>query len=376
MKIKFETSKEPERELLGVLIATPFGRGGMGGIDRLMDAVQDELEKLQDEKILVRILPTRGKGGLYQSPLLLTWFIVRMVVAKVLGRVDLVHLNLSQRGSTYRKVAIAGIAHKIGVPFILHLNGSAFDKFVDNSDGISKAVIKNMFERAEKILVVGNFWKSYISSFVPQRADRIIIIPNSTAPIHLQINPSPEETVRIVFLGLIGDRKGIPQLLEALAANADLEDWSAVLAGNGEVEETKAKLKLLGLSDRVTVPGWVGPDAVASYLSNSDILVLPSLEENLPVSVVEGMAAGLAVIATPVGAVEDIIVDGITGLLVQPGDAGELAAALRRLLQDEKLRLRLGQAAHNFHQQNLEIGPYVNKLLEIWRLAAQEKGRL
>ncbi len=116
--------------------------------------------------------------------------------------------------------------------------GVAAAGFVDNSDGISKAVIKNMFERAEKILVVGNFWKSYISSFVPQRADRIIIIPNSTAPIHLQINPSPEGTVRIVFLGLIGDRKGIPQLLEALAANADLEDWSAVLAGNGEVEET------------------------------------------------------------------------------------------------------------------------------------------
>ena len=76
----------------------------------------------------------------------------------------------------------------------------------------------------------------------------------------------------------------------------------------------------LGLVSRVAVPGWVGSDGVERLIANSSILVLPSFVENLPMSVIEGMAAGLAVVATPVGAVEEIIEHEKTGLLIPPGD--------------------------------------------------------
>ncbi len=78
---------------------------------------------------------------------------------------------------------------------------------------------------------------------------------------------------------------------------------------------TKLELRRLGIEDRVVLPGWVGPSEVAELIAASDVLVLPSFDENLPMSVIEGMAAGLAIIATPVGAVKDIIIDGRTGIL-------------------------------------------------------------
>ena len=114
------------------------------------------------------------------------------------------------------------------------------------------------------------------------------------------------------------------------------------------------------------MPGWVGPEQARALLASSDILVLPSFDENLPMSVIEGMSAGLAVVATPVGAVEDILSDGDTGLLVPPGDPAALADALRKLVQDPQLRRKLGHAAQDYHRRHLDMAPYMARLTAIW----------
>jgi glycosyltransferase involved in cell wall biosynthesis len=118
----------------------------------------------------------------------------------------------------------------------------------------------------------------------------------------------------------------------------------------------------------------VGPQGVADLLAQAHILVLPSFDENLPMSVIEGMAHELAIVTTPVGAVEDIIEDGVTGLLVPPGDAKALARALTRLITDTALRKALGRAAGAFHEEHLEIERYVVRLQRIWSETASHKG--
>jgi glycosyltransferase involved in cell wall biosynthesis len=175
--------------------------------------------------------------------------------------------------------------------------------------------------------------------------------------------------VHILFLGRLGDRKGVPQLGEALHRMAAMPAWRATIAGDGEVEASRRKAVEYGLADRVDIPGWCDAKRVAELISTADILVLPSFSENLPLSVVEGMASGLAIVATPVGAVEDIIADGETGLLVQPGDVDGLTEALTRLVDDPALRQRLGTAALAFHREKLDVEPFAAALHDVWTAA-------
>src|SRR5690606_20382816 len=110
--------------------------------------------------------------------------------------------------------------------------------------------------------------------------------------------------------------------------------WTATIAGDGEVDTYRRRAEALGLGSRVTFPGWVDGEQVAALLKESNILVLPSRVENLPLSLLEGMGYALCPVVTPVGAVEDVIRNGENGLLVPVGDAGALAAALARVCAD------------------------------------------
>ena len=225
-----------------------------------------------------------------------------------------------------------------------------------------------MFEGAGRVIVLGSFWRDFVSGMAPGAAQNIVIIPNGVATPSLPAHRG--ERIHILFLGRLGERKGAPQLVEALGRMAHLGGWRATLAGDGEVAEARVQASGLGLSDRVALPGWAGPDEVAELIASADILVLPSFAENLPISVIEGMAAGLAVVATPVGAVEDIIMHERTGLLTPPGDVAALTAALTRLVEDDDLRARLGAAAMALHRERLELGTFARSIVDAWEAAA------
>jgi glycosyltransferase involved in cell wall biosynthesis len=122
----------------------------------------------------------------------------------------------------------------------------------------------------------------------------------------------------------------------------------------------------------VDFPGWLGHSETAALLQQTDILTLPSFVESLPMAVIEAFAYGIAVVATPVGAVPEVVAHERNGLLVPVGDAEALANALERLLEDGALRRRLGDAARRDHAERYEINTYIKRLVSIWRKAAQE----
>lgn len=335
----------------------------------MMASLKLALERRGGSDIAVRFLLTRGNGHVVLSPLHVIGFCLRMLMAKIAGRADVVHINVSSHGSTYRKIVIAAAARFLGIPYVLHLHGSRYVEFWRGGDSFAQGRIRWMFERAAQVIVLGRVWQDFVTSRAPAAADKIVIVPNATAiPTLAQAGGGAH--VHILFLGRVGDRKGVPQLIEALGRLAALDNWRATIAGDGDIDKARASVAALGVSDRVALPGWVGPDEVAGLIASADILALPSFAENLPVSVIEGMAAGLAVIATPVGAVEDIIIHGETGLLVPPGDADVLADALQRLIADTALREKLGTAAMALHREKLELQPFAEAICEVWKQAA------
>ena len=354
---------------LRVLVATPLGEGGQGGIDRLMDEVRRRLAARGDHHVDVSFMATRGQRHIAFSAFRMAKVLTRL--AGVGGsRPDVLHVNLSSHGSTWRKLCLSRAARALGIPYVLHLHGSGFREFWQSASPRLSTAIGAMFLHAERTLVLGNVWRDFILQQVPQIHSRIRVLPNAVPAGAVAAAPRGTGEPVILFLGQIGPRKGVPQLVDALAAIADLADWRAVIAGNGAVEQTRAAIAAHGLAGRIELPGWVGPDDVRRLLARADILVLPSFEENLPMSVIEGMAHGLGIVTTPVGAVEDIITDGETGLLVPPGDTPALGRALRRLVTDRALRATLGEAARAYHRQHLDIDGYVDTLLQIWTDAA------
>ena len=353
-----------------VMVATPSATAGQGGVDRVMATLKGQLEREGRSDLTVRFLPSRGSGSVLLSPFYALAFCLRMLVARLGGKVDIVHINLSSSGSTYRKLMIAACARMLAIPYVLHLHGAEYRAFWRADGGLLDNWIRHMFERASQVVVLGTVWRDFIASRAPGAAGKITIIPNATAVPTLP-HRGGGDSVHILFLGRIGDRKGVPQLGEALHRMRKMPGWRATIAGDGAVEAARAKAVELGLADRVAIPGWVGPDAVAELIASADILVLPSFAENLPVSVIEGMAAGLAIVATPVGAVEDIIVDGETGLLVPPGNVDALTRALTRLVESPQLRAQLGSNAMAVHRARLDLAPFAQAISDVWLASAR-----
>ena len=205
---------------------------------------------------------------------------------------------------------------------------------------------------------------------------RLAVLPNA---LPLPAAPAPAlPAARIVFLGRLTVDKGAPELLAALAGPALAgAGWTAVLAGPGDLAGWRQRAAALGLADRVTFPGWLDPDAAGRLLAASDVSVLPSHVEGMPMAVLEGLAHGHAVVATPVGEVPDLVEDGVTGLLVPVGDAGALAAALARVVADAGLRHRLGAAGRARAAERFDVRDYAPRLAALYErvLARRRDGR-
>jgi glycosyltransferase involved in cell wall biosynthesis len=156
--------------------------------------------------------------------------------------------------------------------------------------------------------------------------------------------------LRLLQVGVYGTRKGSDDLIEALARAREAGvDANLTFVGKemyrGEHDALAERVRALGLDRQVRFVPPVAAERLASFYRLADVICLPSLQEVLPMSLLEGMAFGLPALATPVGGIPDIVVDGVTGRLVQPRSPDELAAAIRELASDAQRRRALGAAA-------------------------------
>jgi glycosyltransferase involved in cell wall biosynthesis len=176
------------------------------------------------------------------------------------------------------------------------------------------------------------------------------------------------KTPLIVFLGRLSERKGVPELLTALGSPlmAGLR-WRAVLAGDGPVADYRQQALAMGLSDRVEMPGWLDLDQAHALCERADILVLPSHAEGMAMAVIEGLAYGLAVVTTRVGAHEEAIADGETGLFVPVGDEEALARALAGLVGDPQMRNQLSARGRAHYLSKFSMVAYQRRLEKIYQ---------
>ena len=130
-----------------------------------------------------------------------------------------------------------------------------------------------------------------------------------------------------------------------------------------------------GLASHIRLLGIVSGACKESALAEADCLVLPSYAEGLPMAILEGMAYGLPIIATRVGAIPEVITDGVEGFLVEPGDIESLADRLLRLSMDAELREQMGIAARRRVEADHSLDVMVEGLLTVYSEALGRQGQ-
>jgi glycosyltransferase involved in cell wall biosynthesis len=196
-------------------------------------------------------------------------------------------------------------------------------------------------------------------------SDRTVVIPNAVDVAGaLRREPAGRERPLIVAVGRLKAPKDFLTLVRALG-RLEPGSFDAVIVGEGpDRPQLEAEIGRLGLADHVALVGERRD--VPELLAGADIFALASSSEGMPVSVLEAMAAELPVVASRVGGLAEQVIDGETGVLVEPGDPEHLAVALAGLIADGELRRRLGAAGRARAEQAFDLEPFRRAHLELY----------
>jgi glycosyltransferase involved in cell wall biosynthesis/O-antigen/teichoic acid export membrane protein len=172
------------------------------------------------------------------------------------------------------------------------------------------------------------------------------VVPNGFTPSDVARRPHTDGRTRVVFAGRLEHFKGPQILLDAIPALRDTHpDARFTICGAGPaLADLTAQIDRLGLGDVVELTGWLPAEQLQHRIADADVVVVPSMwPEAFGLTCLEAFAAGTPVVASAIGALPELVETEVTGLLVPPGDAGALSAAVDRLLADPALRTRLGE---------------------------------
>ncbi len=275
-------------------------------------------------------------------------------------RPDAVYLPISRNRWGYlRDVLLIAVARLGGARVITHLHGSDLRSFMDESAAPLRALIRWSSARLDAAAVLAPCLKPLYGDLLP--SERVGVVPPAIedpfpagVPERARAAGTP---VTVAYLGSLFEPKGYLDLLRAVASlRATEPEIRVTLAGDwtsaDERRRTRQLIERLELENRVQFAGVVEGAGKRRFLEGADLLVFPGWQpEGLPLVVLEAMAAGLPVVATPTGAIPDAVVHGETGYLVPARDPDALAGRIAELAADPALRARLGAAGRQRYLQ-------------------------
>jgi glycosyltransferase involved in cell wall biosynthesis len=258
-----------------------------------------------------------------------------------------VDVVLAEFGTT--GVAMLNVCRRARLPLVVHFHG--FDAYRSDLLQLYRKSYPDLFELARALVVVSTHMERQLTELgaPPERLHRIVYgvdLARFCGAEPARVGP------HWVAVGRLVEKKGPLLTLRAFAQVADrVPAATLTLAGDGPLLEPARELVArLGLSDRVRLPGALGPDSVAELLRRARGFVQHSLRapdgdhEGTPVAILEAQASGLPVVATRHGGIPDVVVEGVTGALVEEGDLEAMSEAMLRLSRDADLAARWGAA--------------------------------
>ena len=218
-------------------------------------------------------------------------------------------------------------------------------------------------------MTVSNANAAHITQAFHVQASHVRVIPCGVDTDMFRPGVGRVEPPLIACVARLVPVKNHALLLEACASlAAQGTPFTCVLAGDGKDRDAVAALRArLALDTAVEMVGALEQTDVRRLWQRASVGVLASTSEGMPVSLMEAAACGVPVVATAVGGVPELVVDGETGILVPSGDVNKMTAALEWLLTDRELAARMGRAARRRAEERFSVTRQVDRLLELWR---------
>ncbi|MCP4589706.1 MAG: glycosyltransferase family 4 protein [bacterium] len=294
-------------------------------------------------------------------------------------RPALVHIHTCSYRTFFRSMPDILIARILRCPVVLHVHGGYFHDFLHSLRGTQRRAVRAHLRMCRQVIVLGSVWKRRLGQTLP--LERVSVVPNGVA-IPRARRPRPiDRPLRVACIGDLSPGKAFGDLIEAIAGlpPAVRREVRVELIGGGS-SERRASLETLihdrGLAPQVRLRGLLPARRTAACLRSADVFVLPSRGEGLPVAWLEAMAWGIPSVVTRVGAIPEVVTDGVEAFLVDPGDCSALTERLARLLEDAELRCTMGCQARDRVREDFGVERFRANLDRVWTAALHRQSTL
>ncbi len=307
--------------------------------------------------------------------------IYKFVVLAIRNKDCIIHIAVSSYWGFYKSSLFILIGAILKKKIVSHLHGGAFEKFYVNNNRLIRRYIRFIFNKSDLILTLAQYWYKIVTEIIQVAPAKVQILHNcygvefNQLPIshaELEMERGKESLVKILFVGALSRKKGVLDLIEICAEiKKHFTQFILYIAGgekeSGILIKIRQAIHYHDLTDQIQLIGEVANQKKLDYFLKSQIFVLPSYVENLPISLLEAMRAGMSIVSTPVGAIPEIIKENENGFLIPAGDLHQFASKIIQLCNDKSLRDRISQK--NLRQALNYFNPetYIARLINIYK---------
>ncbi len=357
---KIDTSLKKRILVVGPV---PPPRGGIASL--MLDLVGSELNQYYDFELFARqfTFPKWAKGPVSRNIIRALKYL-RYLLKCIHGRYSLIHVH--SPGHRFLQSAVYMLLARVkGIKTLLHLHGNEWAPFYDDKTSFQQFLILTGLRRASRIVVIRENWVEKLQGLGLEA--KVSLLPNMIPGAK---DPDPEDMDRtrrkleigpddfVVFLagaGAVGRDKGMLDILDAVGpVSRELDSVRFVVAGGeempGQMEHVINVIQERNLHKWMRIMGDMDREDVLAIMDIASVFLLPSYIEGMPISIMEAMRSSTPVVATPVGAIPEMIEHEDSGLIIRVGSPEDIKDAVLRIAFDDSLRDRLiQQGLETFH---------------------------